>query len=66
MSNSSELLVNTTTITNPVILLMRIAKEENGLSALFSGTLPRIVRAAMSGAVQFVTYELTQNALVGK
>ena len=34
-----------------------------GITALFVGLEPRIVRALLSGAIQFFTYELTQNAL---
>ena len=39
-----------------------IIKEE-GISALFSGMNPRILRALGSGAIQFTSYELTQNIL---
>ena len=39
-----------------------IGKNE-GMSALFVGLQPRIIRALVSGAVQFFTYETTQNAM---
>lgn len=36
---------------------------EEGLSAFFSGTTPRAFRAIVSGAVQFASYEISQNFL---
>ncbi|KAJ8604466.1 hypothetical protein CTAYLR_000941 [Chrysophaeum taylorii] len=38
---------------------LKIAKEE-GPAALFAGVTPRLLRAAVSGALQFSTYELTK------
>lgn len=46
---------------NPVQVMVRIAQTE-GVGALFEGTLPRVVRALGSGAIQFTAYELTQNS----
>jgi len=42
--------------------LAAIVREE-GLGAAFSGIKPRSVRALASGAIQFASYELTQNFL---
>ena len=47
---------------NPISLLIEIWNEE-GLDALFVGFTPRILRAIVSGATQFATYEFTQNFL---
>ena len=45
---------------NPFTRAATVAREE-GLSALFAGLQPRLLRAVASGAVQFASYELTQN-----
>ena len=37
--------------------------EKEGIEGLFVGLGPRIVRAIGSGAVQFASYEITQNLL---
>ena len=37
--------------------------ETEGVLALFAGLEPRVVRALVSGGIQFFTYEITQNAL---
>ena len=37
--------------------------EEEGYLAFISGLSPRILRALASGAIQFASYELTQNVL---
>lgn len=48
---------------DPLRLLLRIQREE-GVGGLFAGTTPRALRALVSGAVQFATYEVTQNFLL--
>ena len=48
--------------TNPVTEIIDIVDSE-GVAALFAGLLPRATRAVASGAIQFASYELTQNAL---
>ena len=45
---------------NPFTRAAAVAREE-GLAALFAGLQPRMLRAVASGAVQFASYELTQN-----
>lgn len=50
---------------NPITELRNIVESE-GASSLFSGLLPRAVRALASGGIQFASYELTQNALLRK
>ena len=50
---------------NPITELLKIAESE-GASSLFSGLLPRAVRALASGGIQFASYELTQNALLNR
>ena len=50
---------------NPVTELLNIAESE-GPRSLFSGLLPRAVRALASGGIQFASYELTQNALLSR
>jgi solute carrier family 25 S-adenosylmethionine transporter 26 len=42
--------------------MQQIAAEE-GWQNLFLGIYPRLVRAVMSGAIQFASYELARNAL---
>lgn len=37
--------------------------ESEGWPGLFAGLSPRLVRAVASGAVQFASYEVTQNIL---
>lgn len=39
--------------------LVQLGKEE-GLEGLFAGTIPRVGKAALSGAIQFATYEETK------
>ena len=46
---------------NPLVVMGRVIQEE-GVPALFAGSLPRAVRAIGSGAIQFAAYELTQNS----
>ena len=45
---------------NPFSRAATVAREE-GVLALFAGLQPRMLRAVASGAVQFASYELTQN-----
>ena len=47
---------------NPLLVLRQIWIEE-GAAGLLAGTAPRALRALVSGAVQFATYEVTQNLL---
>jgi hypothetical protein len=49
---------------NPTVVIKQILDEE-GFSALWTGLIPRIARALGSGAIQFASYEFTQNALQG-
>lgn len=39
--------------------------EEEGIGKLFSGLVPRLSRALLSGAIQFGSYELTKGAFQG-
>ena len=48
--------------TNPIAEVLDVIESE-GAMALFSGIVPRATRAIASGAIQFASYELTQNAL---
>ena len=57
--------VDTSETTNPITELLSIAESE-GPRSLFSGLLPRAVRALASGGIQFASYELTQNALLSR
>ena len=50
---------------NPVKEITNILESE-GAGSLFSGLLPRAVRALASGGIQFASYELTQNALLSR
>jgi hypothetical protein len=43
-------------------MISYLAKNE-GVDVLLSGSVPRGVRAFASGAIQFASYELVQNAL---
>jgi len=45
---------------SPITMMNKIAKEE-GIKALGKGLAPRSVRAIASGAIQFASYELSQN-----
>uniref|UniRef100_A0A7S4C3C4 Mitochondrial carrier protein n=1 Tax=Chrysotila carterae TaxID=13221 RepID=A0A7S4C3C4_CHRCT len=45
---------------SPIECVRAIAAEE-GLPALFSGVTPKAVRAVLSGAIQFSTYEATKD-----
>jgi len=47
---------------NPLPVLVRIYEQE-GVQGLFSGLSARSFRAIASGAIQFASYELTQNYL---
>jgi Mitochondrial carrier protein len=49
--------------TNPITEIVSILDAE-GPGALFSGLGPRASRAIASGAIQFASYEMTQNALL--
>jgi Mitochondrial carrier protein len=51
--------------TNPIKEMTSILESE-GPRSLFSGLLPRAVRALTSGGIQFASYELTQNALMNR
>jgi hypothetical protein len=42
---------------------LRAIQREESTSALLAGLMPRVLRALCSGAIQFVSYEWTQNAL---
>jgi solute carrier family 25 S-adenosylmethionine transporter 26 len=54
---------NSTNTTAPLAALQAVVAAE-GLPAAFSGIRPRAARSFLSGAIQFASYELTQNALV--
>lgn len=45
---------------NPLVVLLDIIRTE-GPGQLWSGLLPRAARAIGSGAIQFTSYELSQN-----
>jgi hypothetical protein len=45
---------------NPLVVLLEIARTE-GVGRLWSGLIPRAARAIGSGAIQFASYELSQN-----
>jgi len=45
---------------SPITMMNKIVKEE-GIEALTKGLAPRSVRAIASGAIQFASYELSQN-----
>lgn len=49
---------------NSVSLIRQIASEE-GVAALFAGLSPKVVRALLSGAIQFSSYEFTKDAVGG-
>jgi len=51
------------TETAPLAALQAVVAAE-GLPAAFSGIRPRAARSFLSGAIQFASYELTQNALI--
>ena len=51
--------------TNPLVRLSEIIEQE-GVPAVWTGLAPRAVRAIGSGAIQFGSYELTQNFLLVK
>lgn len=59
----TRIMTNTTPSSSPIIALRDIIAEE-GLPAAFSGLAPRSLRAIGSGAIQFASYELTQNLLI--
>ena len=63
--NTDEKNIDTSETTNPITELLSIAESE-GPRSLFSGLLPRAVRALASGGIQFASYELTQNALLSR
>lgn len=48
--------------TNPITIIKSIY-ESQGVAGLSTGITPRILRAIASGAVQFASYELAQNAI---
>jgi solute carrier family 25 S-adenosylmethionine transporter 26 len=48
---------------NNVVNKAKSILEEEGYLAFISGLSPRILRALASGAIQFTSYELTQNVL---
>lgn len=47
---------------NPISMMEKIVREE-GIQALGKGFAPRAVRALASGAIQFASYELSQNVM---
>jgi len=51
---------DTVTSTSPLAVLHSILAAE-GMKALFAGLTPRLIRAVGSGAIQFASYEVTQN-----
>lgn len=51
--------------TNPLVRMSEIIAQE-GLPAVWTGLGPRAVRAIGSGAIQFGSYEITQNFLLVK
>jgi hypothetical protein len=48
---------------NPFVAIKKTI-EKDGFGELFVGIEPRIFRAVISGAIQFGTYEITQNLLI--
>lgn len=42
---------------------MQIAREEEGFAGLWTGVVPRVAKAVLSGAVQFGSYEFTRGSL---
>lgn len=50
------------TTTSYVGLLVQIAREE-GLKGLFAGATPNVLKALLSGAIQFATYEETKQEI---
>ena len=64
ISSSAEKTGNVSELVeDDVIRSMMNIRREEGVLALFAGIGPRVVRALLSGAVQFATYEITQNAM---
>ena len=52
---------------NPVQCIRQVAREE-GIRGLYAGVSPKALRAVLSGAIQFSTYEATKeftNKLLG-
>ena len=54
---------STRMIDKGILLYTAHIGSTEGIKALFVGLEPRVARALVSGAIQFFTYELTQNAL---
>ena len=50
---------------NPLAVMRKIVDKE-GVAAVWSGLAPRALRAIGSGAIQFGSYEITQNFLLKK
>ena len=48
---------------NDIIKYLVSIKEKEGIKGLFVGIYPRLLRAIASGAIQFATYEISQNFL---
>jgi len=40
---------------------LRTIASEEGVAALYAGVTPKVVRALLSGAIQFSTYEATKD-----
>ncbi|KAL3898639.1 MAG: hypothetical protein SGPRY_012800 [Prymnesium sp.] len=49
-----------TTDAEGVLKTIRTVTAEEGISALYSGVIPKVTRALASGAIQFSTYEATK------
>ena len=47
---------------SPLRVLVSVVEKE-GAGALLAGLLPRAARAIASGAIQFASYEMTQNIM---
>lgn len=52
--------------TSDPILIARDIFQNEGTGCFFRGTVPRLLRALLSGAVQFATYEVARNVLQGQ
>jgi len=44
-----------------VVETLRTIASEEGVAALYAGVTPKVVRALLSGAIQFSTYEATKD-----
>ena len=60
---TSEIAINNSERNGDVFKTLQDMIALEGPLSLFKGILPRVVRALASGAIQFASYELTQNAM---